>query len=109
MKGADLSGTRPTCRREATVGDLIKCHSTPNTGATIAGVATSGQPTISIDGLIARYRASRAVSGLMRQGSGQPQATEILGRTQDALILDIIEWDYLTPSRRPPQGGVRKI
>ena len=59
-----------------------------------------------LHGLIERHRASRRVSRLMRHGS---DGTQILGPTQEALILDVIEYDYLTPGRPPLQGVVRKI
>src|SRR5262249_4326815 len=51
--------------------------------------------------LIGRYRATRTVEGLCGPGRGRPEGTRVLDKAKDRLIREIIEREYLKPTRPP--------
>ena len=58
--------------------------------------------------LIARYRQTRTVEGLLGPGSGRP-GTRVLDSDEETLIREILEREYLKPTRPPFQRVLEQI
>lgn len=95
-------GWDEACRREAAIRDLLNRHPKRLKVAAVDGVAWElGVSRATLYRLIERYRASRTVEGLRGPGRGRQGGTRILAAAKEALINEIIEREYLKPTRPP--------
>jgi hypothetical protein len=59
--------------------------------------------------LIARYRQTRTVEGLRGPGSGRSAGTRVLNSDVETLIREVLETEYLKPTRPPFQRVLEQI
>jgi putative transposase len=98
----DRPGWAEACRREAAIRDLLDRHPKRLRMAAVDDVAWElGVSRATLYRLIVRYRATRTVEGLCGPGRGRPEGTQVLEQAKDRLIREIIEQEYLKPTRPP--------
>lgn len=98
------------CRREAAIRDLIKRYPKRLTVGAVDDLAWElGLSRTSAYRLIERYRSSRTVSVLIPRRRGRKQGSQFLAPEQEALIREVIERDYLKPTRPPFSRVVEQI
>jgi putative transposase len=98
----DRPGWVEACRREAAIRDLLDRHPKRLRLAAVDDVAWElGVSRATLYRLIARYRTTRTVEGLFGPGRGRPQGTQVLEEAKERLIREIIEREYLKPTRPP--------
>ena len=90
------------CRREAAIRDLLKRYPKRLKGRAVDDVAWElGISRATRYRLIARYRMTRTVEGLRGPGRGRRAGARFLSPAKDALIRELIEREYLKPTRPP--------
>lgn len=98
----DRPGWDETCRREAAIRDLINRYPKRLMVAAVDDVAWElGVSRATLYRLIGRYRATRTVEGLCGPGRGRRKGTRFLKPAKETLIHEIIEAEYLKPTRPP--------
>jgi len=95
-------GWEEACRREAAIRDLIKRYPKRLMVAAVDDVAWElGVSRATLYRLIERYRANRTVEGLFGPGRGRREGSQFLNPAEETLIREIIEREYLKPTRPP--------
>ncbi len=98
----ERSGWAEACQREAAIRDLLDHYPKRLRVAAVDDVAWElGVSRATLYRLIGRYRATRTVEGLCGPGRGRPEGTRVLDKAKDRLIREIIEREYLKPTRPP--------
>jgi putative transposase len=98
----DRPGWDEACRREAAIRDLLHRFPKRLRITAVDDVAWElGVSRATLYRLIERYRATRTVDGLCGPGRGRPEGTRFLNPAQETLIRQIIEREYLKPTRPP--------
>jgi len=106
----DQSGWGDACRREAAIRDLLDRHPerlTINAVELVACELGLSRPTLYR--LIARYRLTRTVEGLLGPGRGRREGTRVLDPDEEKLIREILEEEYLKPTRPPFEYVLERI
>ena len=106
----DRSGWGDACRREAAIRDLLDRHPerlTINAVELVACELGLSRPTLYR--LIARYRLTRTVEGLLGPGRGRREGTRVLDPDEEKLIREILEEEYLKPTRPPFEYVLERI
>jgi putative transposase len=98
------------CRREAAIRDLLNRYPKRLSINVVEAVAWElGVSRATLYRLIARYRQTRTVEGLLGPGSGRPEGTRVLDSDEETLIREILEREYLKPTRPPFQRVLEQI
>ena len=98
------------CRREATVRELLLRHPDRLTVKSVEHAAWElGVSRATVYRLIHRYRAKRAVSGLLPGKRGRPLGFRTLTPEQEAVIRQAVEREYLRPTRPPLRHLVEQV
>jgi putative transposase len=106
----DPRGWDEACRRESVIRELIARHPDRLTIAEVDAVAIDlGLSRSTVYRLLERYRAERTVSALVARTRGRKKGTRLLKPKQEALIREVIERDYLKPTRPPLSHVVGQI
>lgn len=96
----DRPGWDEACRREAAIRNLLNRHPKRLKVAAVDDVAWElGVSRATLYRLIGRYRASGTVDGLSGPGRGRREGAGFLGEAKETLIRQIIEREYLQPTR----------
>lgn len=95
-------GWDEACQREAAIRDLINRYPKRLRVAVVDDVAWElGVSRATLYRLIERYRTTRTVEGLCGPGRGRREGSRFLNPAQETLIREIIEREYLKPTRPP--------
>lgn len=106
----DQAGWDEACRREAAIRDLLNRYPKRLSINVVEAVAWElGVSRATLYRLIARYRQTRTVEGLLGPGSGRPEGTRVLDSDEETLIREILEREYLKPTRPPFQRVLEQI
>lgn len=98
----DPPGWAEACRREAAIRGLIDRYPKRLKVSAVDDVAWElGVSRPTLYRLIGRYRATRTVEGLYGPGRGRSKGARLLSEAEEDLIREIIERDYLKPTRPP--------
>jgi putative transposase len=98
----DRAGWDEACRREAAIRTLINRYPKRLMVTAVDDVAWElGVSRATLYRLVERYRATRTVEGLCGPGRGRREGTRFLNPAQETLIREIIESEYLKPTRPP--------
>lgn len=98
----DRPGWDEACQREAAIRDLINRYPKRLRVTAVDDVAWElGVSRATLYRLIERYRTTRTVEGLCGPGRGRREGTRFLNPAQETLIREIIETEYLKPTRPP--------
>jgi putative transposase len=98
----DRPGWEEACRREAAIRDLINRYPKRLTVTAVDEVAWElGVSRATLYRLIECYRANRTVEGLCGPGRGRREGSRFLNPAEETLIREIIEKEYLKPTRPP--------
>lgn len=96
----DRPGWDEACRREAAIRNLLNRHPKRLKVAAVDDVAWElGVSRATLYRLIGRYRASGTVDGLSGSGRERREGARFLGEAKETLIRQIIEREYLQPTR----------
>jgi len=96
----DQVGWDEACRREAAIRDLLVRYPKRLRISMVEAVAQElGVSRATLYRLIARYRQIRTVEGLRGPGSGRSAGTRVLNSDVETLIREILETEYLKPTR----------
>lgn len=99
-----------TCRREAAIRDLLNRYPKRLKGRAVDHVAWElGVSRATLYRLITRYRMTRTVEGLSGPGRGRRAGTRFLSPAKETLIREIIEREYLKPTRPPVRRVLEDI
>jgi putative transposase len=97
-------------RREAVVRDLLKGH--PKR-LTIKAVETAGWELglsrATMYRVIEQFRLTPTVSGLLPGARGRPKGFRLLRAEQEAVICEVAQCEYLTPTRPPLRHLVEHV
>jgi len=103
-------GWNEACRREVAIRDLLNRYPGHLKVAAVDDVAWElGVSRATLYRLIRRYRATRTVEGLCGPGRGRRKGTQFLYEAKEALIRQIIEREYLKPTRPPFRRVLEQI
>jgi putative transposase len=103
-------GWNEACRREVAIRDLLNRYPGHLKVAAVDDVAWElGVSRATLYRLIRRYRATRTVEGLCGPGRGRREGTQFLYEAKEALIRQIIEREYLKPTRPPFRRVLEQI
>src|SRR5262245_258009 len=98
----DLVGWAEACRRETAIRDLLNRYPKRLMVTAVDDVAWElGVSRATLYRLVERYRATRTVEGLCGPGRGRREGTRFLNPAQETLIREIIEREYLKPTKPP--------
>lgn len=90
------------CRREAAIRDLLHRYPKRLKGTAVDDAAWElGVSRATLYRLIGRYRVTRTVEGLYGAGRGRRTGTRFLSPAKETLIREIVEREYLKPTRPP--------
>jgi putative transposase len=104
------AGWAEACRREMAIRDLINRYPKRLEGTAIDDVASElGVSRATLYRLIGRYRATETVEGLRGPGRGRREGTQFLSEAVETLIREVIEREYLKPTRPPFRQVVEQI
>jgi putative transposase len=97
-------------RREAVVRELLMRHPKRLTRKLVEDAAWElGLSRATMYRVIDRYRATRAVSGLLPGQRGRPTGFRTLTLEQEAVIREVVKREYLRPTRPPLRHLVEQV